>query len=708
MHGLSVVAFDAGNLSPVAETARQRYADRKIIICADNDIRGNGENAGLLAATKAAEGIDAFLAVPVLKIGDKCDFNDLHCIEGKDAVWRHFQKAEKPEENAMPEGYSLRMGGKRPGLYHTEVREEGEPVETWLCGPVEVLAMTRDRESTAWGLLLRWKDADNVAHVWPMPRALLAGRDASAWLGNFADGGLPIAYPARARNLLNAFFMSCRTKRRALCVNRCGWHGGVYVFPDVTLKKNSPGACFSSGPTGQTGQRHEDNGLCLSGSENGHSGKPDKLDKPEETIVLQGTLSHNPFTTSGNLEGWRQTVGRLARENSRLAFAVCASLAGALLEPSGMESGGFNLIGGSSIGKTTALVATGSVWGKGSSAGGYVLNWRATANGLEGLAALHSDAALCLDELGQINGQVAESVAYMLGGGTGKIRASTDGNARIVRNWRVMVLSTGEMSLADKIREANGMVRTGQLVRLVDIPADAGMGFGLFENLHGYVTAQAFADAVKNAAAVSYGHAAREFIAAFLRQEAQTIYTAINEGMARLCPEDADGQVRRVARRFLLCAVAGEMAAEWGVLPWEQGDAFAAVKTCFEAWLSWRGGHGPAEDTAILAQVTLFIEQHGSGRFQDVNKPDAVCVNRVGFRLAESGRTLYFVLKESFKAEICKGFSPRHVASLLLDRGILLPGDSGSFTRKPSSALPEIGRKRCYTLVFEGEDNDLL
>ena len=183
----------------------------------------------------------------------------------------------------------------------------------------------------------------------------------------------------------------------------------------------------------------------------------------------------------------------------------------------------------------------------------------------------------------------------------------------------------------------------------MDIPADTGAGFGLFENLHGCENAQAFADAVKNAAAVNYGHAAREFIAAFLRQEKQAIHTSINEGMTKLCPEDADGQVRRVARRFLLCAVAGEMAVEWGILPWEQGEAFAAVKTCFEAWLSWRGGHGPAEDAAILAQVALFIEQHGSSRFQDVNKPDAVCVNRVGFRLSESGRTVYFALKESFK-----------------------------------------------------------
>ena len=203
-----LVAFDAGNLSPVAETARGCHADRKIVICADNDIRRDGENTGLSTAAQIAEKIDAFLAVPSLKTGGKCDFNDLHCIEGKDEVWHHFRKAEKPEENALPEGYSLRTGGKRPGLYHTEVRDEGEPVETWLCGPVEILAMTRDRESNAWGLLLRWKDADNVAHIWPMPRALLTGRDASSWFGSFADGGLPIAYPAKARNLLNASFMS--------------------------------------------------------------------------------------------------------------------------------------------------------------------------------------------------------------------------------------------------------------------------------------------------------------------------------------------------------------------------------------------------------------------------------------------------------------------------------------------------------------------
>jgi hypothetical protein len=60
------------------------------------------------------------------------------------------------------------------------------------------------------------------------------------------------------------------------------------------------------------------------------------------------------------------------------------------------------------------------------------------------------------------------------------------------------------------------------------------------------------------------------------------------------------------------------MATEWGILPWEKGEALAAAKTCFDAWLEQRGGSGVAEDSAILAQVALFVEQHGASRFQDM------------------------------------------------------------------------------------------
>ena len=66
------VAFDAGNLLPVATALRIKYPYIKIILCADNDERTPG-NPGLTKAREAAVAVGALLAVPPC-VGD---FNDL-------------------------------------------------------------------------------------------------------------------------------------------------------------------------------------------------------------------------------------------------------------------------------------------------------------------------------------------------------------------------------------------------------------------------------------------------------------------------------------------------------------------------------------------------------------------------------------------------------------------------------------------------------
>src|SRR4029077_11311279 len=109
-----------------------------------------------------------------------------------------------------------------------------------------------------------------------------------------------------------------------------------------------------------------------------------------ETLLLQSTGSvRHAFGQRGSLAEWKDNVARLAVGKSRLLLAANA------------ESGGIHLRGASSTGKSTALVMAGSVWG-GGARGGYVRSWRATANGLEGVALAHCDALLCLDELSQV------------------------------------------------------------------------------------------------------------------------------------------------------------------------------------------------------------------------------------------------------------------------------------------------------------------
>ena len=706
-----LVAFDAGNLEAVATMARAKYPQREIVLAADFDKPSDKfptpGGIGVAKATEAARAVGGTLAIPRREGCTKLDWNDLHQKMGVGEVATQFQARAKPasmpeqpaEEDGkemLPDGFSLRMAGARPGLWHTENKEGAEPVETWIGSPLHVLGKTRDDQSNAWGLLLSWKDADGVAHTWAMPKELLVGRDAAAWLGRLVSEGWDCAPGTRARNLAALYLTAYHTERRARCVPRTGWHHGAYVLPDKVYYP-----IFSTGQTGQTGQPYGDNGLQPSRTENG---KLDKLDN--EQIVLQVQAPHNPFRIAGTLDGWRSTVGAWARGNSRLMLALSAAFAAPLLELCGMESGGFNFTGQSSTGKTSALVAAASAWGKGASSGGYVQNWRATSNGLEGMAALCSDALLCLDEIGQAPGRTIQEAAYMLANGMGKGRAYQDGSMRAAKSWRLLMLSTGEVGLAEKIREEGGRVRAGQAVRLIDVPADAGAGLGIFENLHGFASPQAFAEALKRAAATDYGHAAREFIGKIQAHHTEFLPAAhsfMDSNLPLLCPDSADGQVKRVARRFLLCIIAGETAAEWGIVPWEKGEALEAVRVCFEAWLALRGGLGAAEDTAIFEQVMLFLEQHGQSRFQDVDAPNAVCINRAGFRqTTESGGTLYFILPESFKAEVCKGYSYKRAAGVLLDKGILLPGDSGSLTRRPSNDLPGYGRKRCYAVIIGG------
>ena len=60
--------------------------------------------------------------------------------------------------------------------------------------------------------------------------------------------------------------------------------------------------------------------------------------------------------------------------------------------------------------------------------------------------------------------------------------------ARLV--WRLLFLSAGELGLADHMAEGMKRARTGQEVRMADIPADAGAGMGALRICTGTRAAQ--------------------------------------------------------------------------------------------------------------------------------------------------------------------------------------------------------------------------
>ncbi|HKF94582.1 MAG TPA: toprim domain-containing protein, partial [Gammaproteobacteria bacterium] len=82
------VAFNAGNLEPVARALRAKFPDLSLVLCADDDISTEG-NPGLAKATAAAHAVRGLLAMP--DFGDNrperaTDFNDLAQCRGLAAV----------------------------------------------------------------------------------------------------------------------------------------------------------------------------------------------------------------------------------------------------------------------------------------------------------------------------------------------------------------------------------------------------------------------------------------------------------------------------------------------------------------------------------------------------------------------------------------------------------------------------------------------
>ena len=81
------VAFDCGNLAPVARALREKYPTAKIVVCGDDDIATKG-NPGRTAADKAAREVGGLAVFPEFakRPDGASDFNDLRASEGVAAV----------------------------------------------------------------------------------------------------------------------------------------------------------------------------------------------------------------------------------------------------------------------------------------------------------------------------------------------------------------------------------------------------------------------------------------------------------------------------------------------------------------------------------------------------------------------------------------------------------------------------------------------
>ncbi len=533
--------------------------------------------------------------------------------------------------------------GFKNGVYWQDpFGEEDEPkYPTLICTPLIVVAETRDTDQSNWGRLLSWLDNDGHAHNWSCPLEILAASDASEFRRELVRNGLIISPTVRSRQKLVEYVLTYppQSQDRVRCVTKTGWHGTRYVLSNRVFGK-------------QEG----------------------------ESVIFQG-VTNGDFANAGDLKSWKREVAVRAIGNTRMVFAISTAFAGPLVDMANESGGGFQFTGTTSKGKTSTIIdPAASVWGHPDR---FAKKWRTTANGLEAMCLSRNHSTLILDDLGQSDAKDCGQAAYLIANGQGKLRMQKEGGNRPLSTWKTLILSSGEVDIAQHMAEAGKVAKGGQVARLPSIPADAGAGMFALERLHDQPDGRQFSDTLKAVTRENYGSAGTAFLeklsdSTTLKDTVDSIRGGITEIVKLMfIPEGGAPEVGRVAARFALVAFAGELATTLGITEWDKGEALKASIRCFDDWFAESGGATGADDKALFSQVSAFLQAHGASRFppHDIYPVDLQRVqNRAGFSQVKGENIFYLTESGTFSRELCKGFNHSAATKTLIKAGWLEPG----------------------------------
>ncbi|WP_236574480.1 hypothetical protein [Shewanella algae] len=317
---------------------------------------------------------------------------------------------------------------------------------------------------------------------------------------------------------------------------------------------------------------------------------------------------------------------------------------------------------------------------------------------------------------------------FVLANGQGITRAGKYGEMRLPARWRLVFLSTGEVTLESHLASIGKRVvvpahpcahdipfvlniKVGQQVRVIDLSADAGAQMGVFNQSHG-MNAADLADHLKQQSRQHYGSLALDWLRYLTQHSAQVrpVFQNVRQRFLTGLPPESDGQVRRVAEKFALLASAGLLAIQAKVLDWPAQSVEAACLSQLNQWILARGGVAANEDQQAIRQVRSFIEQHGESRFTPKQTGYSSQVRQRAGWLGRScasmrsrhtvhpehntsgPQTLYLFYPTGWR-EATEGLSPDRAAKALMAAGYLVP-DGNRPQRKVS--LPDNTRPRMY------------
>jgi hypothetical protein len=311
---------------------------------------------------------------------------------------------------------------------------------------------------------------------------------------------------------------------------------------------------------------------------------------------------------------------------------IGAAFAALLLRPLNMDSFALNLFGTSSTGKTS-----GGLYAAGCTAGLFGENglpgWSDSIPALEQLAVGHRDYLLPLDETSGDSGPIpiekkAKHLAFMFGQNRG--RALDKSHERkvnlVVKEFRVIALSTSETALKAIAEAAAKFRNRGEEVRFIDVPSAEPDSPDIFDNLQlsaGEDRAKAgqqLVNGLRLNSIKNQGFATD----AFLKRLSLNPTAAVKKAKAHMEHFESHvstplvtGADHRIAANFAVIYAGAALAIEFDVLPWKKKPTLAAIAKCMAAaFATIRNPSSPLSSTIpapTIRTVANALKDHLDG-----------------------------------------------------------------------------------------------
>ena len=178
------------------------------------------------------------------------------------------------------------------------------------------------------------------------------------------------------------------------------------------------------------------------------------------------------FEPRGTLEKWKETINFYNHDGFEVhQFVVGSSFGSILMHLSPVKCAALHLHSKESgVGKTTAMAAAVSVWGRPDE---LILDEQDTHNIKMHRGEIYHNLPLYLDELTEAKPAELSNLAYQLTGGKQRGRMASGGNAERYRGeaWKLLAVTTGNTSIIERVSMAKAMPKA-EAQRILEVKVE--------------------------------------------------------------------------------------------------------------------------------------------------------------------------------------------------------------------------------------------